>query len=542
MTATGDTPPTRSDGQPPFGSTADADPGTGAGNDDMATLAKGGRTNALGFVIRLIARLPFLFIGYRLYGVEEMGRFASAFVIIEIVALICALGEKRGLAQRLTQAARDGPEDDGAQVEQVKTNIVFDGMLASLIVTIPIAVLLLAFPAIMFPNGMNSPLDIWMIVALPGYALTEILLAAQAYRYDIATTVRARAIVEPWAISIAAGAFLLLPGIGDGGLALAYIVSIYAGLVTAAWKFGSDYGRPRGWRPGPVHLYRLVTRALPLVGADVIERGTRLIDVIILGYFVSPITVGTYFFAQQIASLPQKLKTSFEPILSPVITRNLKSGNMKAIADQVRQVGFWIIALQLGIALMLAIPGEAVMGLGGPQVVGGTGALSLLLAAEVVASMAVVSEGVLVYIARKRNLAISIGVITAQAVLTIALILLAQAYGFDEGFQAAGAAGALFIVLAASSLIKALVLKTLLKAPVSNWRWALVYAAAPAVIVGFLATQLPEWAELAFGAPAILAVYLWVIWKRGFSDEDKKLFRKNVAAGDNVPSIERPSA
>jgi phytoene desaturase len=46
-----------------------------------------------------------------------------------------------------------------------------------------------------------------------------------------------------------------------------------------------------------------------------------------------------------------------------------------AIASQVRQVGFWIIALQFGIALMLAIPGEAVMGLGGPQIVGGTGAL-----------------------------------------------------------------------------------------------------------------------------------------------------------------------
>jgi len=534
------------------------------GGDDMATLAKGGRTNAIGFVIRLIARLPFLFIGYRLYGVEEMGRFASAFVIIELVALFCALGEKRGLAQRLTQWTRwqggrqrsahnagdlqtidpvTGPEaqddgDDSPESLQAKTNLVFDGLLASLLVTVPVAALLLAFPAIMFPNGTNSPLDIWMIAALPGYALTEILLAAQAYRYDIATTVRARAIVEPWAISIAAGAFLLVPGIGDGGLALAYIVSIYAGLATAAWSFGRTYGRPRGWRPSASYLSGMVSRALPLVGADVIERGTRLIDVVILGYFVSPVTVGTYFFAQQIASLPQKLKTSFEPILSPVITRNLKSGNMAAIAKQVRQVGFWIIALQLGIALALGIPGEAVMGLGGPQVVGGTAALALMLAAEVVASMAVVSEGVLVYIARKRNLAISVGVITMQAVLTIALILLAKESGLNEGFQAAGAAGALFIVLAASSVIKAMVLRTLLKEPVSNWRWALVYAAAPAVVVGFLATQLPEWAELLFGVPAILAAYLWVIWKRGFGEKDKVLFRKNVVP---VPASEANS-
>jgi hypothetical protein len=63
--------------------------------------------------------------------------------------------------------------------------------------------------------------------------------------------------------------------------------------------------------------------------------------------------------------LPQKLKTSFEPILSPVITKNLKDRNMEAIAKQVRQVGFWIIAVQLGIALVLGMPGEAVMGCGG---------------------------------------------------------------------------------------------------------------------------------------------------------------------------------
>jgi hypothetical protein len=168
------------------------------------------------------------------------------------------------------------------------------------------------------------------------------------------------------------------------------------------------------------------------------------------------------------------------------------------------------------------------MGLGGPAIVGGTGALALLLAAEVAASMAVVSESVLVYIARKRNLAISIGVIALQAALTIGFIEACNALGLDEGFKAAGAALALALSLATSSLIKAIVLKTLLKAPVSNWRWALVHAAAPAVVVGFAFTLLPEWIELVFGIPAILATYGFVVWKRGFDDGDKVLFRRNV--------------
>ncbi len=503
------------------------------GGDDMATLAKGGRTNTLGFIIRALGGIPFLFVGYRLYGVDEMGRFAAAFVIIEIFALVCALGEKRGLAQRLTE----GAEEDG----QRRVNLVFDGMLTSLAFSLVACSILLAFPVIIFPSGTNSDYDMWMIAAIPAFALTEILLAAQAYKYDIATTVRARAIVEPWTKSIAVAVIFFIPGFSAGGLALAFLAAIYAALFTALYSFLRTYGLPSGWRPRPRYLGKMTARALPLIGADVIERGTRLLDVFLIGQSASAATVGIYFFAKEIVSVPQKLKTSFEPILSPVITKNLKIGDMGAIAAQVRQVGFWIIALQLGIALALAIPGEAVMGLGGPEIVGGTGALAILLAAEVIASMAVVSESVLVYIARKRNLGISIGVITLQGVLTIALIMLAEHLGLNDGFKAAGAALALFIALGVSSLVKAIVLKTLLKASVNNWRWGLVWATGPAVVVGFLFTLLPEWMELVFGIPAILGTYLIVIWKRGFGPEDRVLFSKKVAAVDGEEEAAKPA-
>jgi O-antigen/teichoic acid export membrane protein len=488
--------------------------------DDLAQLAKGGRTNTMGFVVRLIARIPFLIIATRLYGAESLGRFASALVLIEIVALICSLGEKRGLAQRLSVGAG---EDRSAEV-----NLVYDGMLLALAYSAIAAAALLVFPEPMFPNGMNSPWDIWLVATIPAFAITEILLAAQAYRFDIATTVRARAIVEPWTISIAAGVFFFLPGTRDAGLALAFIVSIYAGLLTALWPFLRTYGWPKNWQPRPRAMLAMSARAFPLVGADAIERGTRLLDIFILGLFAPPQAVGIYYAAQQIASLPQKLKTSFEPILSPVITKNLRIGNMEAIAAQVRQVGFWIIAVQLGIALVLGVPGEAVMGLWGPDYVAGTAALAFLLAAEVAASMAVVSESVLVYIARKRNLAISVGIIALQAGLTVALILAAREAGLGAGYEAAGAAGALMIALAISSLVKALLLGRLLGAKVSNWRWALVYAAGAAVVVGYAFTWLPEWMELVFGVPAVLGTYALVIWRRGFDETDKVLFRKQV--------------
>lgn len=487
------------------------------GKGDIAALAKGGRTNFFGFLLRLAARLPFLFIAGRLYGADALGRFASALVVIELVALVCSMGEKRGLAQRLTEG------------DEEPVNLVLDGLLLALLLSCAAALLLWLFPAPMFPSGEYSQLDKLLVIAIPGYALTEILLAAQAYRYDIATTVRARAVVEPWTISIMAGVFFYSAW-SESGLALAYIASIFAGLAAAAWPFLRTYGWPREWRPHPLKMARMSARAFPLALADAVEWGTRRLDIFILGFFAAPAAVGIYYVAQQVASLPQKLKTSFEPILGPVITRNLKQGNLGAIAAQVRQVGFWIIAAQAGIALALGIPGEAVMGLVGPNFVGGTGALAFLLMAEVVAATAVVSEAALVYVARKRNLAISLGTIALQAALTVGAMLLVERLEYGEPFKAAGAAIALMLALATASLVKAWLLARILGHPVNNWRWPLVWAVAPAVLVGYLATLLPEWAELIIGIPLILGTYGWVIWHKGFGPEDRVLFRRNIGA------------
>lgn len=500
--------------------------------EDMAALAKGGRTNFIGFLLRLLARIPFLFIAGQLYGAEAIGRFASALVVVELLAMICSMGEKRGLAQRLTEG------------DEPQANIVLDGFLLALIFSGVAASLLWLFPAPMFPNGMSSELDILLVLAIPGFALTEIALAAQAYKFDIATTVRARAVVEPWTISIMAGVlYFWLP---DGGLAMAYLASIYAGLVTALWPFLRTYGPPQGWHPHPVYMARLVARALPLATADAIEWGTRRLDIFILGLFASPVAVGIYYMAQQVASLPQKLKTSFEPVLGPVITRNLQTQNYAAIAAQVCQVGFWIIAAQAGIALALGIPGEALMGLFGSkgEFVGGTGALAFLLAAEVVAATAVVSEAALVYVARIRNFWISIGTITLQGVLTVAILMAIDRLGWGAGFMAAGAAVSLMLALATASLVKALLLARILGHGINNWRWALVWAAAPAVLVGYLATLLPEWMELVLGIPAILATYGYVIWHRGFGPEDRVLFRKNIGgdAADEADEAAPPTS
>ena len=112
-----------------------------------------------------------------------------------------------------------------------------------------------------------------------------------------------------------------------------------------------------------------------------------------------------------------------------------------------------------------------------------------------------------------------------QVVLSIALILLFRRLGYPAIWQATGPAIALLIGLGMAAIAKARLLSNLLKAPVSGWRWELLWAALAGIAVGEIAIRFPEWVELSLGIPAILIAFGAVLWWRGFTAEDRELFR-----------------
>jgi O-antigen/teichoic acid export membrane protein len=489
---------------------------TDAAEQDIAALAKGGRTNVGGFLMRLVARVPFLFIAGRVYGPDLVGRFALAVVVVELAALLATLGLKRGLAQALS--ADDRPP----------AHIVWDALIVTLIAAVVASCVLLLLPQVMYPDSSDiSGAEPWLATIVFAGAMSDVSLAALAYRHNVKATVTARAVVEPWTISI--GAWLFHYVSLHDGLILAYMTSMLAALAASLVPFMKTYGLPHGWRPHPGRLFELARRNIPLAGADAIEWATRNVDRFILGVMFEPKVVGIYYMAQQIASLPGKLKTSFDPILGPVITDSLARDDKPAIAQQVRQVAFWIIAAQACLALMGSIPGGAVMGLVGPQFVAGVYAMGFLLTAEVLASTGAVCESALVYIARHLNLTISVVMLSIQIALSFALIAVIRSLHWSLPYQAAGPALALMLSVSLSSLIKANLLSRLLEARVSPLRWTLLWAVLVTIAVGSLFTALPhrfEWAELIFGLPAIFAVYWFVLWRWAFGPEDRALFSK----------------
>ena len=309
---------------------------------DMATLARGGRLNVFGFVLRLAARLPFLFIAGRIYGADSLGRFAYAVLTVEFAAQLAALGLRRGLAQLLANAKK--PE----------ACIVADAMLVAAIGSAIGMAILFAFPKAMYPTTDIHGMDRLLAITVLAIAWTDIALAALAYHNDVGATVRARSIVEPWTISIVAFAWSYVSL--DDGLIISYVFSMVAALFAALIPLVRCYGLPRGWKPDLPLAWGTAVRNVPVAAADAVEWASRRIDLAVLGAFMPASFVGIYYVAQQVATLPAKLKTSFEPVLGPAIARKIAAGDRASVGKQIRQVTYWIIDAQLGIALALGIP------------------------------------------------------------------------------------------------------------------------------------------------------------------------------------------
>ena len=167
----------------------------GAPDADMATLARGGRLNVFGFVLRLAATpaVP-------VHRGPDLRRGRA-----RALRLCGAGGRVRGAARGARAKART--RATARQCEEAAGCIVADALLVAAIGSAIGMAILFVFPKAMYPTTPVNGLDRLLAITVIAIAWTDIALAALAYHDDVASTVRARSIVEPWTISIVAFAW-----------------------------------------------------------------------------------------------------------------------------------------------------------------------------------------------------------------------------------------------------------------------------------------------------------------------------------------------
>ncbi len=150
-------------------------------------------------------------------------------------------------------ASSAGSPESLAHDRRPQSHVVADALFICLLGCGAVVALLMIFPEAMFPNSGLNGFDRLFPLVVFAIAIADVALAACAFQYNIAATVRARSVVEPWTISIASAIFFFYSR--RDGLILSYAAAMVAALLASLWPLVRHYGLPRGWSaPSPAAL------------------------------------------------------------------------------------------------------------------------------------------------------------------------------------------------------------------------------------------------------------------------------------------------
>lgn len=342
-------------------------------NRDLADIARGALALLAGFAGRSMARILFLVFAGNFYGAVRLGEMASVIAVIEILIMVGIFGFRRSLMEILERA-------------KAKQNLVYTYLLSALAVTAAIGTALAVALALAWDSiGLNMKTAHYPLLAfvIPFIGLMEIFLTATRFKRRMRYEVLARSVVEPWTLAALAVGFYIA-GEAAFGLLAAYAGSLMAAFAFSLFAFGREYSWSR-LLAAPVRM--LFIRHVgffsgPTAVVDAIGIAFRRADIIFLSLFTPDAIVGIYYGVQNLATLVQKTRHLFDPMLSPVVSQTLSRRGNEGTSEQLAQVCRWIFTLLCLELALLAYYGAPLLSIIGEGFAAGALALLILLAAE----------------------------------------------------------------------------------------------------------------------------------------------------------------
>ncbi|HYD11427.1 MAG TPA: oligosaccharide flippase family protein [Allosphingosinicella sp.] len=394
-------------------------------------ILKGGGSAALGFLIRLGARLLFVLMAGRLFGVALFGAFTIAVAVVELAVTLGGAGMKRQLFKLLDE------ERDGRSPPHVLLDAIALVTLASLVCIAPVmlgAILIADDPL----ADKTATALLLLAPMIWGQALLDLLLAATRWTHKMRHQVWARSIIEPYAgVAVAALAWAL------GFQATGLIVGYWAGtlgalgyaLVSARLCLGPF--SLRTWRLSPARLLFVAREtALPTL-SDFTNALAGRLDLYLVGLFLGESPAGIYGMARQVRTPIRQVRQSFDGLLTPIVSRTLSLAGPARTGQATASATRLILAIQLPMLIGLVAIGEPLLRWIGPEFAAGYLAMLLLAAAEAIQGAYGVSDLILLY--RRPALILWLTAIGAAVNVAAGLILIPR-FGVEGAAAAALAA------------------------------------------------------------------------------------------------------
>jgi O-antigen/teichoic acid export membrane protein len=434
-------------------------------------ITQGAKANAAGLLLRLVARVAFLFIAARLFGPRAYGNFVLSLAVIELGVSVGSLAVKKTLFPLLDRAEADG--------QRSLVHVIIDAAVMIGLASLGIAALISVLGFLFAPTDLAVALAL-LAPMIAGQALIDLAVAAARWRGRVRYEIIGRSVIEPWMLAGGAtGAYLL--GFESSGLAIGYWCGTLSALAYACRGIGSEFPKTLS------HAYRFDRRGTRQLlrmapgnsSNDLLNALYYRIDIYIVGMVLGPVPTGIYGLARQLTTPVRQVRQSFDSLLVPGISRIIGQRGVPqtalALSSSIRQ----ILALQLPMLVAALAIGQPLLQLIGHGFDAGYYVLIILCAAEILQSA--LGLGDLVFVYRKPGLGFAI---TSASVGTSAVL----AFFLMQHFGLTGAAMASFAAYSVRSVLRIVALRwhfglTLPLAPITVPVVAASLAAVPALLL-----------------------------------------------------------
>lgn len=386
-------------------------------------IARGVGSNAFSFVIRFAARASFLYIGARLYGAAHYGVFTMATAVVELAAPIASLGLRRMIFPWLEEETRgDSPRSP--------MHVLLDALVLAAIAGVLLSVLLVMASQLLPAAMVSDQLRFALALLIPSVLLQntgDVALAATRWTHKMRYEVIGRGLVEPYVLTaVVLGAWYF--GMTETGMLAGYWVASLALALFSIWSARHCLGPMHlpHWRPSLRALMQRARALMPASGSDFLSALAQRIDLYLVGFLLGDAPAGVYGVLRQLRTPVLQVRQAFDGILTPLTARTMSADGDVTTGEATAAATRLVLTIQLGLVLLMAAAGDALLELFGAGYAAGYAALLAMVLAETINGAFGVSELILYY--RRPALALKVNVILI-AIATAGIPLLTPQYG-----------------------------------------------------------------------------------------------------------------
>ncbi|MDF2495649.1 lipopolysaccharide biosynthesis protein [Sphingomonas sp.] len=372
-------------------------------------ILRGGGANALGFVIRFVARFGFLFAGAQLYGASLLGAYAIALAVVELGVTAGGMGGRWLIYHWIDEREPGRPP----------RHVVMD---AALLAGGTSAILsaLVAAGALLVPEPVLARHTATALLLLAPtiliQVLIELLLAAtrwgRAIRYDVI----GKSVIQPW-VGIAVALLAWGAGARGMGLPLSYLVASIV-VLTYALASARRVLPPSctPYHPEAARLRAMAAKGVPTMTSEVSDGLVARLDLWLVGVLLGQSAAGVYGVVKQIAIVPRQVRQSIDGMLVPLVARTVAQAGEIEAGRAIRTAIRLLLVVQIPLLIVFVAVGEPLLGLFGAGFGAGAAALALLTSAEIVQNSFGVADLIFAYRRPRLGLMVTLlGVATAGA-------------------------------------------------------------------------------------------------------------------------------